>query len=119
LRILESVAGVEEVVPHVFKSGTMERVASRFRDHVHNTARGASELRLCIVTGYYELLNQVDVGNHYVRRAPNICVNDSVEEIQLRAVLLPVKRGIRKTRTRKTHITFTTANRFVLRRRNG
>ena len=46
---------------------------------------------ICILTNDFEFLNHVDVRDHDVCRSADIGVDDTVEEVELGAVLLAVK----------------------------
>ena len=108
------VAGVEEIVADVLEGRAVDLVPAGGGDHVYNAAGGAAELRLGIVADDHELLDQIDIGNDNVCRSSDIGVNDAVEEIQLRPVLLPVEGRIRETGAGNANISFTSADSAIL-----
>ena len=96
----------------------MEGIGSRSRDHVHNASGCAAIFRLGILAHNLKFLNQVQVGNDDIRWATNVGIDDSVVEVQLGAILLPVYRRVSKAGIGNPHISFHSANALILRRGN-
>src|SRR5438132_535991 len=96
----------------------MEAVATGLGNHVHHATHGAAKLGLGILPDHLEFLDQIDVRDHDVGRPTDVGVNDSVKEIELRTIFLPMERRIDKTRTRNAHVALDSSDAFVLRGRD-
>src|SRR5262249_48372383 len=92
--IEQGVARVEEIVADVLEGRAVNVIASGLRDHVHDAARRAAELGFGVMTDDLELRHQINVRDHDICRPADVGVNDAVEEVELRTVLLAMERSV-------------------------
>ena len=74
---------------------------------------------MSVLAYHFEFLNEIDVRNHDVCRPANVGVYDSIEEVELRPVLLSVERRIGESRSGNSNVAFDSSDALVLRSRNG
>ena len=88
---IKRVARIKRIIAHILERRAVKTVAAGLRNHVHHAAHGAAKLCFGIVAHDLKLLNQVDIWDHDIGRPPDVGIDNAIEEIELRTILLAME----------------------------